>query len=113
MAAPTLRALVTDLVDRKLSVEELLAIFLYICGENSRKRKAAGRFQYSTQYRQYTKLLPNETCTCKTCTNNNPTTKNEHITPLEIVNNGRYYPSFKVYTLLCFIDKKILPMILY
>lgn len=56
MAVPTFRALVTDLVDRNLlqwdpttlSIEESLANFLYICGKISIKRKAADRFQHST-----------------------------------------------------------------
>ncbi|KAF7132542.1 hypothetical protein RHSIM_Rhsim09G0057200 [Rhododendron simsii] len=52
----TFRALVRELILRgqlgwdhkKLSIEESLAIFLYICGQSGRHRLAADKFQWST-----------------------------------------------------------------
>lgn len=68
MAVPAFRSLVTDLVDRNLlqwdsmtlCIEEKTANFLYICGKFVIKRKAADRFQHSTdtinQYFSQTRL---------------------------------------------------------
>ncbi|KAI8550910.1 hypothetical protein RHMOL_Rhmol06G0144000 [Rhododendron molle] len=97
----TFRALAVELVRRgllewdhkNLSVEESLAIFLYICGQNARERVVADRFQRSLDtISKHFNIIRRAICNLAPFIIRPP---NLHETPPEILHDGRYYPWFK------------------
>ncbi|KAI8570714.1 hypothetical protein RHMOL_Rhmol01G0057700 [Rhododendron molle] len=97
----TFRALAVELVRRgllewdhkNLSVEESLAIFLYICGQNARERVVADRFQRSLDtISRHFNIIRRAICNLAPFIIRPP---NLHETPPEILHDGRYYPWFK------------------
>ncbi|KAH7847461.1 hypothetical protein Vadar_026337 [Vaccinium darrowii] len=77
----------------RLSVEESLAIFLYICGQSERHRVAAHWFQHSTDtISRHFKVMRRALCSVAPFVIRPP---NLEVTPPEILNDGRYYPWFK------------------
>ncbi|KAI8525626.1 hypothetical protein RHMOL_Rhmol13G0245000 [Rhododendron molle] len=100
----TFRALAVELVRRgllewdhkNLSVEESLAIFLYICGQNARDRVVADRFQHSLDtISRHFNIIRRAICNLAPFIIRPP---NLHETPPEILHDGRYYPWFKCCT---------------
>ncbi|KAH7849626.1 hypothetical protein Vadar_020591 [Vaccinium darrowii] len=97
----TFRSLVDLLLEKgqlkwdhmRLSVEESLAIFLYVCGQSERHRVAAHWFQHSTNtINRHFKLMRRAFCNVAPFVIRPP---DLDVTPPEILNDGRYYPWFK------------------
>ncbi|KAI8572347.1 hypothetical protein RHMOL_Rhmol01G0191400 [Rhododendron molle] len=79
---------------KRLCVEESLAIFLYTCGHSQRLRLAADSFQRSTStISDHFKWMRHALCNLASHIIQPP---NFHVTPPEILNDGRYYPWFQV-----------------
>ncbi|KAH7861959.1 hypothetical protein Vadar_033047 [Vaccinium darrowii] len=97
----TFRALVRELIQRgqiewdhkKVSIEESLAMFLYICGHSERHRLAADKFQHSTST-----ISDHFNMMRRALSNLAPyiiKPPNLEETPPEILHDDRYYPWFK------------------
>ncbi|KAI8571393.1 hypothetical protein RHMOL_Rhmol01G0116400 [Rhododendron molle] len=98
----TFKSLVSLLVDKgelkwdhmRLSVEESLAMFLYICGHNERHRVVGHWFQHSTDtISKHFKRMRRALCTVAPIIIQPP---NLDATPSEILNDARYYPYFEL-----------------
>ncbi|KAI8525369.1 hypothetical protein RHMOL_Rhmol13G0224900 [Rhododendron molle] len=77
----------------RLSVEESLAMFLYICGHNERHRVVGHWFQHSTDtISKHFKRMRRALCTVAPIIIQPP---NLDATPSEILNDARYYPYFE------------------
>lgn len=101
--AATFRSLIDALVEhgqlqwdhKRLSLEESLAIFLYICGHSQRHRSAADRFQHSTDtICRHFKYVRRALCNLGRFVIQPP---NLLVTPPEILHDQRYMPWFQVY----------------
>lgn len=101
MDAPTFRSLCDELkrrefikVDKnRLSIEQSLAIFLYICGHSERHRLAADRFQHSTEtIHRHFKIMMRALCRLAVLIIRPP---DPNVIPPEIRNNRKHYPWFK------------------
>ncbi|KAI8550640.1 hypothetical protein RHMOL_Rhmol01G0214800 [Rhododendron molle] len=97
----TFRSLVALLVEKghlnwdhmRVSLEESLAIFLFICGQSGRMRLAADRFQHSLDtISRHFNLMRRALCYVGMSIIRPP---NLNDTPPQILNDGRYYPWFK------------------
>ncbi|KAG5531457.1 hypothetical protein RHGRI_026168 [Rhododendron griersonianum] len=104
----TFRALVKELILRgqldwdhkKLSIEESLAIFLYICGQSGRHRLAADKFQRSTStISDHFNWMRRAVCRLAPYIIKPP---NLEQTPPEILHDERYFPWFTVSSNLSF-----------
>ncbi|CAL5362231.1 unnamed protein product [Camellia sinensis] len=101
MDAPTFRSLCDELkrrefvkVDKnRLSIEQSLAILLYVCGHSERHRLAADRFQHSTEtIHRHFKIMIRALCRLAVLIIR-PLDLN--VIPPEIRNNPKRYPWFK------------------